>query len=64
RAHCAGLLVNERIPCRTEDVLGRGLYALSWKPCQEDSLNLPDHSLIPVESDSTPHAHAQTTKTY
>ncbi|GKD32629.1 hypothetical protein Tco_1248138 [Tanacetum coccineum] len=34
-------------------------------------LNLPDHrykrwccSLIPVESDSLPHAHAQTTKTY
>ncbi|GJS56095.1 hypothetical protein Tco_0629457 [Tanacetum coccineum] len=34
-------------------------------------LNLPDHrykrrccSLIPAESDSLPHAHAQTTKTY
>ncbi|GJX88638.1 retrovirus-related pol polyprotein from transposon TNT 1-94 [Tanacetum coccineum] len=34
-------------------------YALSWKPCQGDSLNLPDHrfrrrccSLIPVKSDS------------
>ncbi|GKC10861.1 hypothetical protein Tco_1007643 [Tanacetum coccineum] len=44
-------------------------YALSWKPCQEDSLNLPDHmykccSLISAESDSLPHAHAQTTKTY
>ncbi|GKA71107.1 hypothetical protein Tco_0777246 [Tanacetum coccineum] len=46
-------------------------YALSWKPCQGDSLNLPDHrykrwccSLIPVESDSLPQAHAQTTKTY
>ncbi|GJT46451.1 hypothetical protein Tco_0955166 [Tanacetum coccineum] len=46
-------------------------YALSWKPCQGDSLNLPDHrykrrccSLIPAESDSLPHAHAQTTKTY
>nr|GEU98580.1 retrovirus-related Pol polyprotein from transposon TNT 1-94 [Tanacetum cinerariifolium] len=48
-------------------------FALSWKPCQGDSLNLPDHrirqrccSLIPAESDSTPHAHAQaqTTKTY
>ncbi|GJY94103.1 hypothetical protein Tco_0510464 [Tanacetum coccineum] len=30
-------------------------YALSWKPCQGDSLNLPDHrrrccSLIPAES--------------
>nr|GEX38763.1 hypothetical protein [Tanacetum cinerariifolium] len=34
------------------------------KPCQGDSLNLPDHSLIPVDSDSLPHAHAQTTKTY
>ncbi|GJU54540.1 retrovirus-related pol polyprotein from transposon TNT 1-94 [Tanacetum coccineum] len=39
-------------------------YALSWKPCQRDSLNLPDHSLILVESDSLPHAHIQTTKTY
>nr|GEW08815.1 hypothetical protein [Tanacetum cinerariifolium] len=39
-------------------------YALSWKPYQGDSLNLPDHSLIPTESDSSPHAHAQTTKTY
>nr|GEV34815.1 hypothetical protein [Tanacetum cinerariifolium] len=46
-------------------------YALSWKLCQGDSLNLPDHrirrrccSLIPVESDSTPYAHAQTTKIY
>ncbi|GJS48176.1 hypothetical protein Tco_0598297 [Tanacetum coccineum] len=43
----------------------------SWKPYQEDSLNLPDHrykrrccSPIPAESDSSPHAHAQTTKTY
>ncbi|GJX82933.1 hypothetical protein Tco_0332414 [Tanacetum coccineum] len=34
-------------------------YALSWKPCQGDSLNLPDHrykrrccSLISAESDS------------
>ncbi|GJS72929.1 hypothetical protein Tco_0705770 [Tanacetum coccineum] len=48
-------------------------YALSWKPCQGDSskLNLPDHrykqrccSLILAESDSLPHAHAQTAKTY
>nr|GEV10135.1 retrovirus-related Pol polyprotein from transposon TNT 1-94 [Tanacetum cinerariifolium] len=46
-------------------------YALSWKPCQGDSLNLPDHrirrrccSLIPAESNSSPHACAQTTKTY
>nr|GEX03253.1 retrovirus-related Pol polyprotein from transposon TNT 1-94 [Tanacetum cinerariifolium] len=26
-----------------KQALGRGSYALSWKPCQEDSLNLPDH---------------------
>ncbi|GJX47744.1 hypothetical protein Tco_0272934 [Tanacetum coccineum] len=63
-------------------------YALSWKPCQGDSLNLPDHSHIrphallltvlfqdsykdgdgdasfQLKSDSLPHAHAQTTKTY
>ncbi|GJU01679.1 hypothetical protein Tco_1112017 [Tanacetum coccineum] len=48
-------------------------YALSWKPCQGDSLNLPDHrihkdgdgdALFQLESDSLPHAHAQTTKTY
>nr|GEV79749.1 hypothetical protein [Tanacetum cinerariifolium] len=47
-------------------------YALSWKSCQGDTLNLHDHSirrrccsLIPAESDSLPnaHAHAQTTKT-
>ncbi|GJY22510.1 hypothetical protein Tco_0396168 [Tanacetum coccineum] len=43
-----------------------GSYAIRWKPCQGDSskLNLPDHSLIPAELDSLPHAHAQTTKTY
>ncbi|GKA28278.1 retrovirus-related pol polyprotein from transposon TNT 1-94 [Tanacetum coccineum] len=47
----------------------RGSYALSWKPCQADSSNLPDHrfkrrccSLTLAESDSLPHAHAQTTK--
>ncbi|GJV41632.1 hypothetical protein Tco_1420072 [Tanacetum coccineum] len=46
-------------------------YALSWKPCQGDSLNLPNHrykrrccNLIPVESDSLPHAHTQATNTY
>ncbi|GKA33986.1 hypothetical protein Tco_0720415, partial [Tanacetum coccineum] len=48
-------------------------YALSWKPCQRDSLNLPDHrihkdrdgdALFQLMSDSLPHAHAQTTKTY
>ncbi|GJX89764.1 hypothetical protein Tco_0343090 [Tanacetum coccineum] len=46
---------------------------LSWKPCQGGSskLNLPNHrykqkccSLTPAESDSLPHAHAQTTKTF
>ncbi|GKD01717.1 hypothetical protein Tco_1171991 [Tanacetum coccineum] len=48
-------------------------YALSWKPCQGDSLNLPDHRIhkdgdgdasFQLDSDSLPHAHAQTTKTY
>ncbi|GJV72052.1 hypothetical protein Tco_1492047 [Tanacetum coccineum] len=48
-------------------------YALSWKPCQGDSLNLPDHRIhkdgdgdasFQLESNSLPHAHAQTTKTY
>nr|GEU57601.1 hypothetical protein [Tanacetum cinerariifolium] len=54
-----------------KQALGRRSYALSWKPGQGDSLNLPDHrikrgccSLIPAESDSSPHADAQTTKTY
>ncbi|GJR00533.1 hypothetical protein Tco_0523517 [Tanacetum coccineum] len=59
-------------PCHHQTAL-RGSYALSWKPCQGDSskLNLPDHrsrrwcsNLIPAESDSLPHAHAQATKTY
>ncbi|GJV76225.1 hypothetical protein Tco_1507809 [Tanacetum coccineum] len=48
-------------------------YALSWKPCQGDSLNLPDHRIhkdgdgdasFQLESNSLPHAHAQTTKTF
>ncbi|GJU17050.1 hypothetical protein Tco_1145016 [Tanacetum coccineum] len=48
-------------------------YALSWKPCQGDSLNLPDHRIhkdgdgdasFQLKSNSSPHAHAQTTKTY
>nr|GEU65630.1 retrovirus-related Pol polyprotein from transposon TNT 1-94 [Tanacetum cinerariifolium] len=54
-----------------KQALGRRSYALSWKPCQGDSLNLPDHrirrwccSLIPMKLDSSPHVHAQTTKTY
>ncbi|GJR71267.1 retrovirus-related pol polyprotein from transposon TNT 1-94 [Tanacetum coccineum] len=44
-------------------------YALSWKLCQGDSLNLPDHrykrrccSPIPAKSDSSPHAHTQALK--
>ncbi|GJY28866.1 hypothetical protein Tco_0404633 [Tanacetum coccineum] len=48
-------------------------YALSWKPCQGDSLNLPDRrihkdgdgdALFQLKTDSLPHAHDQTTKTY
>ncbi|GJT92080.1 hypothetical protein Tco_1080925 [Tanacetum coccineum] len=41
------------------------------KPCHGDSLNLPDHRykqrcciLIPAESNSLPHAHAQSKKAY
>ncbi|GJU92655.1 leucine-rich repeat-containing protein [Tanacetum coccineum] len=44
-------------------------YALSWKSCQVDSLNLPDHrykrrccSPILAKSDSLPHAHTQAFK--
>ncbi|GJX37382.1 retrovirus-related pol polyprotein from transposon TNT 1-94 [Tanacetum coccineum] len=47
-------------------------YALSWKPCQGDSLNLPDHRIhkdgdgdflhSQLESNSLPHSHAQTTQ--
>ncbi|GKC20089.1 hypothetical protein Tco_1022239 [Tanacetum coccineum] len=53
--------------------LGRGSNTLSWKPCQGDSLNLPDHRIhkdgdghasFQLKSDSLPHAHAQTTKTF
>ncbi|GJS72700.1 hypothetical protein Tco_0705541 [Tanacetum coccineum] len=52
---------------------GRRPYALSWKPCQGDSLNLPDHRIhkdgdgdasFQLKSNSLPHAHAQTTKTF
>ncbi|GJV38271.1 retrovirus-related pol polyprotein from transposon TNT 1-94 [Tanacetum coccineum] len=48
-------------------------YALSWKPCQGDSLNLPDHRIhkdgdgdasFQLKSDSLPYAHAQTTKIF
>ncbi|GJX49619.1 hypothetical protein Tco_0276464 [Tanacetum coccineum] len=72
--------------CHHQTALRR-LYALSWKPCQGDSLNLPDHRIhkdgdgdasfqlkihkdgdgdasFQLKSDSLPHAHAQTTKTF
>ncbi|GJT30058.1 retrovirus-related pol polyprotein from transposon TNT 1-94 [Tanacetum coccineum] len=48
-------------------------YALSWKPCQGDSLNLPDHRIhkdgdgdasFQLESIHLPLVPAQTTKTY
>ncbi|GJR77339.1 hypothetical protein Tco_0089704 [Tanacetum coccineum] len=57
----------------TSNKLLVGSNTLSWKPCQGGSSksNLHDHrykrrcrSLIPAESDSLPHAHTQTTKTY
>ncbi|GJS99247.1 hypothetical protein Tco_0820417 [Tanacetum coccineum] len=56
----------EILPESTSNSSAVGSNTLSWKPCQGGSskLNLPDHSLIPTESDSLPHAHAQATKTY
>ncbi|GJV98182.1 hypothetical protein Tco_1553434 [Tanacetum coccineum] len=48
-------------------------YALSWKPCQGDSLNLPDHRIhkdgdgdasFQLKLDSLPHAHAHSTKKF
>ncbi|GJV19121.1 putative reverse transcriptase domain-containing protein [Tanacetum coccineum] len=60
-------------PADKTDTSRQESYALSWKPCQGDSLNLPDHRIhkdgdgdasFQLESDSLPHAHAQTTKTY
>ncbi|GJW36533.1 retrovirus-related pol polyprotein from transposon TNT 1-94 [Tanacetum coccineum] len=60
-------------PTRYLFIKDRRPYALSWKPCQGDSLNLPDHRIhkdgdgdasFQLESNSLPHAHAQTTKTY
>ncbi|GJT68152.1 hypothetical protein Tco_1019632 [Tanacetum coccineum] len=63
----------EILPKSTSNSYAVGSNTLSWKPCQGGSskLNLPDHrykqrccSLIPAESDSLPHAHAQATKTY
>ncbi|GJT90753.1 hypothetical protein Tco_1079598 [Tanacetum coccineum] len=68
--HCALSSVKRRERKCEKDVQS---YALSWKPCQGDSLNLPDHrihkdgdgdALFQLKSDSLPHAHAQTTKTY
>ncbi|GJS62268.1 putative nucleotidyltransferase, ribonuclease H [Tanacetum coccineum] len=59
--------------CTTACQPFRRPYALSWKPCQGDSLNLPDHRIhkdgdgdasFQLKSDSLPHAHAQTTKTF
>ncbi|GKA57556.1 hypothetical protein Tco_0756744 [Tanacetum coccineum] len=58
--------------CHHQTALRRP-YALSWKPCQGDSLNLPDHRIhkdgdgdasFQLKSDSLPHAHAQTTKKF
>ncbi|GJX44729.1 gag-pol polyprotein [Tanacetum coccineum] len=58
--------------CHHQTTLRRP-YALSWKPCQGDSLNLPDHRIhkdgdgdasFQLKSNSLPHAHAQTTKTF
>ncbi|GJS34807.1 integrase, catalytic region, zinc finger, CCHC-type containing protein [Tanacetum coccineum] len=55
------------------DFLTPRSYALSWKLCEGDSLNLPDHMIhkdgdgdasFQLKSDSLPHAHAQTTKTF
>nr|GEU30377.1 hypothetical protein [Tanacetum cinerariifolium] len=37
---------------KVKQVIGRRSYALSWKPCQGDSLNLPDHrSFEPLYGD-------------
>nr|GFB32064.1 hypothetical protein [Tanacetum cinerariifolium] len=52
-----------------KQALGRRSYALSWKPCQGDSLNLPDHRYKVGVAASfqrsrihKPHAHAQAFK--
>ncbi|GJW81507.1 hypothetical protein Tco_0145482 [Tanacetum coccineum] len=60
--------------CRHGDTQSsRRPYALSWKPCQGDSLSLPDHRIhkdgdgdasFQLKSDSLPHAHAHSTKTF
>ncbi|GJS59997.1 hypothetical protein Tco_0654781 [Tanacetum coccineum] len=55
------------------DGSSRRSYALSWKPCQGDSLNLPNHRIhkdgdgdasFQLKSDSLPHVHAHSTKTF
>ncbi|GJT84647.1 hypothetical protein Tco_1066364 [Tanacetum coccineum] len=65
-------LGNENKQYGNQYICVRRSYALSWKPCQGDSLNLPDHRIhkdgdgdasFQLESNSLPHAHAQTTKT-
>nr|GEU96081.1 putative reverse transcriptase domain, ribonuclease H-like domain, aspartic peptidase domain protein [Tanacetum cinerariifolium] len=35
---------DQTIICNKARLVAKGSYALSWKPCQEDSLNLPDHT--------------------
>ncbi|GJU99114.1 hypothetical protein Tco_1328385 [Tanacetum coccineum] len=66
-----------RTPVPSTSILGdlsskNRSYALSWKPCQGDSLNLPDHRIhkdgdgdasFQLKLDSLPRAYAQTTKT-
>ncbi|GJQ89540.1 retrovirus-related pol polyprotein from transposon TNT 1-94 [Tanacetum coccineum] len=68
--HAVGLILRKSTSGETAP---RRPYALSWKPCQGDSLNLPDHRIhkdgdgdasFQLKSDSLPHAHAQTTKTF
>ncbi|GJV85457.1 hypothetical protein Tco_1525355 [Tanacetum coccineum] len=58
--------------CHHQTALRRP-YALSWKPYQGDSLNLPVHRIhkdgdgdasFQLKLDSLPHAYAQTTKTF
>ncbi|GJR90675.1 integrase, catalytic region, zinc finger, CCHC-type containing protein [Tanacetum coccineum] len=65
--------IGKSFQCHHQKHCGRRPYALSWKPCQGDSLNLPDHRIhkdgdgdasFQLKSDSLPHAHAQTTKTF
>ncbi|GKA16907.1 gag-pol polyprotein [Tanacetum coccineum] len=53
----------------SSNTISKRSYVLSWKPCQGDSLNLPDHrykhwccSLILAKSDSLPRAHTQASK--